>query len=55
MEPSAKIEIGEWIVTAALAGMNEIEILGGVCERLSRAGLSPVRVSVAHNLLDPTL
>jgi adenylate cyclase len=50
----AKIEISEWIVTAALAGTSEIEILGGVCERLSDAGLSPVRASVAHNLLDPT-
>jgi adenylate cyclase len=54
MEQRARIEITEWIVTAALADTSEIEILGGVCERLSRAGLSPVPVSVAHNLLDPT-
>jgi hypothetical protein len=29
MEARVNIEIGEWIVRAALAGANEIEILAG--------------------------
>jgi adenylate cyclase len=38
-----------------LAGADEIEILAGVCQRLSSAGLALVRSSVATNLLDPTI
>jgi adenylate cyclase len=55
MEARAKIEIDEWIVRAALAGTNELEILAGVCQRLTSAGVSLVRSSVATNLLDPTI
>jgi adenylate cyclase len=55
MEARVKTEISEWIVRAALAGTSEIEIVGGVCERLSSAGVSLVRSSVAMNLLDPIL
>ena len=55
MEARVKTDISEWIVRAALAGTTEIEIVGGVCERLSSAGVSLVRSSVAMNLLDPTL
>ena len=54
MEARVNIEIGEWIVRAALAGANEIEILGGLCERMIGAGLPLVRASVANDLLDPT-
>ena len=54
IEERARIEIGEWILDAALAGANEIDILAGVCERLTAAGLAMVRASVAHDLLDPT-
>jgi hypothetical protein len=50
-----KTEISDWIVRAGLAGTSEIEIVGGVCERLTSAGFSLVRSSVATNLLDPTL
>jgi adenylate cyclase len=50
-----KTEISEWIVRAALAGANEIEIVAGVCQRLTSAGVSLVRSSVATNLLDPTI
>ena len=50
-----KTEISEWIVRAALAGTNEIEIVAGVCQRLTSAGVSLVRSSVATNLLDPTI
>jgi len=55
MEARVKAEISEWIVRAALAGTSEVEIVGGVCQRLSSAGVSLVRSSVAMNLLDPTL
>ena len=54
MEEHAKREIGEWIVSATLAGANEVAILAGVGERLNAAGVSLVRVSVATDLLDPT-
>ena len=54
MEARAKTEISEWLVRAALAGTNELEIVAGVSERLTRAGVSLVRCSVATNLLDPT-
>lgn len=50
----AKYEISEWIVSAALAGRDEAEIVAGVCERMIGAGISVVRASVASNLLDPT-
>ncbi len=54
MEARAKTEISEWIVREALAGTNELEIVAGVSERLTAAGVSLVRCSVATNLLDPT-
>ncbi len=50
----AKIEIDEWIVRAALAGASDVEIVAGVCERLTAAGISLVRASVGTDLLDPT-
>ena len=50
----AQTEIGEWIVRAALAGTNEMDMLAGVCERLNDAGASLLRASIATNLLDPT-
>jgi len=50
----ADSEIGKWIVSATLAGTNEVAILTGVGERLNAAGVSLVRVSVATDLLDPT-
>jgi adenylate cyclase len=53
-EERAKREIGEWILSATLAGTNEVAILTGVGERLNAAGVSLVRVSVATDLLDPT-
>jgi adenylate cyclase len=53
-EERAKREIGEWIVSATLAGTNEVAILTGIGERLNAAGVSLVRVSVATDLLDPT-
>jgi adenylate cyclase len=46
--------IGEWIVSATLAGINEVAILAGIGERLNATGISLVRVSVATDLLDPT-
>jgi adenylate cyclase len=46
-------ETSQWIVDAALAGANEIEVLAGVCERMTEAGLALVRASVANDLLDP--
>jgi adenylate cyclase len=55
IEGRVKTEISEWIVRAALAGANEVEIVVGVCQRLSGAGVSLVRCSAATNLLDPTL
>jgi adenylate cyclase len=55
MEACAKTEINEWIVRAALAGIDEIEIVAGVCQRLNSAGLALVRSSLATNLLDPTI
>jgi adenylate cyclase len=53
MDASAKIEINEWIVRAALAGTSENDVAAGVCERLTSAGLALVRLSVATNMLDP--
>jgi adenylate cyclase len=54
MDGRTKREIGEWIVSATLAGTNEVAILTGVGEQLNAAGVSLVRVSVATDLLDPT-
>jgi adenylate cyclase len=54
MDERAKTEIGEWIVTATLAGADEVEILAGVGKRLNAAGISVARISVATDLLDPT-
>jgi adenylate cyclase len=54
MEERAKREIGEWIVSTTLAGANEIEIVTGLGERLTAAGVSLVRISLATDLLDPT-
>ena len=54
VEMDAKNEISDWIVGAALAGRNEVDIVAGICERMIAAGLSLVRASVAGNLLDPT-
>jgi adenylate cyclase len=42
-----------WIVSATVAGDDEVEILAGVCDRLNAAGFSLVRASLACNLLDP--
>src|SRR4029453_436122 len=53
-EVAVKSEINAWIVSAALAGANEIDILAGICERINAAGVSLVRASVAGNVLDPT-
>ena len=53
-EERTKSEIGEWIVSATLAGTHEVAILAGIGERLNAAGISLVRVSVATDLLDPT-
>jgi hypothetical protein len=55
MEARVKTEISEWIVRAALAGTDEIEIIAGVCQRLNRSGIALVRSSIATNLLDPTI
>ena len=49
-----KNDINDWIVRAALAGTSEIDVVVGVCERLTTAGVSPVRFSAATNMLDPT-
>jgi len=54
LDPRVRIEIGDWIVRAALAGATEIELVEGVCERMNAADLSLVRASVANDLLDPT-
>jgi len=43
----AKNEISDWIVSAALAGPEEIDIVAGVCEQLIAAGVSVVRASAA--------
>ena len=51
---SARTEIADWIVRAALDGADEIAVLAGVCERLNALGLSLMRASVANNQLDPT-
>jgi adenylate cyclase len=53
-EERIKNAIGEWIVSATLAGTHEVAILTGIGERLNAAGISLVRVSVATDLLDPT-
>ena len=54
VEEDLRIAIGEWIIAQTLAGANEVEILAGICERMNRAGVSIMRASVAHDLLDPT-
>ncbi|HXX83355.1 MAG TPA: adenylate/guanylate cyclase domain-containing protein [Casimicrobiaceae bacterium] len=51
---TARHEIAEWIVGAALAGTDEVDILAGICERMNAGSLSLVRASVATDLLDPT-
>ena len=52
-EARTKQEVGEWIISATLAGASEVEVLAGVGERLNAAGVPVVRVSVATDLLDP--
>ena len=54
VEEDLRIAISEWIIAQTMAGANEVEILAGVGERMNLAGLSIVRASVAHDLLDPT-
>ena len=54
VQEDLRIAIGEWIVAQTLAGASELEILAGICERMNLAGLSLMRASVAHDLLDPT-
>ena len=54
MDERVEIELSRWIVRAALAGADEIEVLAGACERMNAAGLALVRASVANDLLDPT-
>ncbi len=49
-----KADITDWIVRAALAGVGEVAILTGVCERLAAAGIELMRASIANDLLDPT-
>jgi len=49
-----KNAISDWIVRAALDGTSEIDVIVGVCERLTRAGVSVLRFSAATNMLDPT-
>jgi adenylate cyclase len=53
-EERTKREIGDWIVSATLAGTDEIGVLAGVGRRLNAAGVSVVRISVATDLLDPS-
>ena len=47
-------QMTEWMVRAAVAGENEVEILAGTCQRLNAGGFSLVRASLACNFLDPT-
>ena len=54
MEARVKNDISEWIVRGALTGTSELDIVVGVCEQLTSAGLSLVRFSLATNMLDPT-
>jgi adenylate cyclase len=54
LEQRLQREIGEWIVSATLAGTLEVGIVAGIGERLSTAGVSVARISVATDLLDPT-
>jgi adenylate cyclase len=54
MHERLKTDIREWIVANALAGVGEIDILTGVCERMNAAGIPLVRASIANDLLDPT-
>jgi adenylate cyclase len=54
MQKPLKADITDWIVRAALAGTGEVEILTGVCERLTAAGIVLMRASIANDLLDPT-
>jgi hypothetical protein len=53
-EERTKRQLGDWIVSATLAGTDEIGILAGVGQRLNAAGVSVVRISVATDLLDPS-
>jgi adenylate cyclase len=53
-EDEVRARISEWIVHATQAGSNEIEILTGVCQRITEAGILLVRSQVANDLLDPT-
>jgi adenylate cyclase len=54
MSDGLKTDIGKWIVRAALTGTSDLDILGGVCERLNEAGMSLVRAAIGADLLDPT-
>src|SRR6478672_3246972 len=50
MQQRLKADIGDWIMRAALAGVGEVEILTGVCERLTAAGIALMRASIANDL-----
>ena len=45
--------IGEWAVNAGLTGMREIDILRGVCQRLTEAGLPLTRANLVMDTLHP--
>ena len=47
-------KISDWIVRAALADASEVDLVGGVCQRLEAAGVALARGIVATNMLDPT-
>ena len=49
-----RLDLGWWIVRAALSGASELEIVGGLCDRLVNAGTPLLRFSFALDLLDPT-
>jgi adenylate cyclase len=55
MQEEAVSATVDWLVQAALEGHSEGELLQGVCERFTEAGLPLLRVAAGSGLLHPTI
>jgi len=46
-------EISDWIIESGLIGLDETEIMDGVCERLNASGTKVMRAQVGQRVLHP--
>ncbi|MBB3019191.1 adenylate cyclase [Microvirga lupini] len=53
MDTSQAAGIAKWVTEAGLAGMTELELLHGFCDRLTAAGMPLARVNIVIDTLHP--